>query len=43
MIGNTFTSVFSGDGDSTTTSSEKYTSPTTEASYVRVTVNDSTE
>src|ERR1044071_2485299 len=40
--GTTFTNKFSGDSSGTTTNSEKYTIPATDARYVRVTVNGNT-
>ncbi len=40
--GTTFTNKFSGDSSGTTLNSEKYTIPSTDARYVRVTVNGNT-
>jgi hypothetical protein len=41
--GVTFTNVFSGDSGGTTASSEKYIIPSTDARYVRVTINGNTQ
>ena len=41
--GISFTNVFSGDSSGTTSSSEKYIIPATDARYVRVTINGNTE
>jgi len=40
--GTTFTNKFSGDSSGTTLNSEKYTIPSTDARYIRVTVNGNT-
>jgi hypothetical protein len=41
--GISFTNVFSGDSSGTTASSEKYIIPSTDARYVRVTINGNTQ